>query len=184
MKILEDFAGTTGGARTMRYNEIEARDALGLPNWRHLRKEHVLRLLSMMPDMDTEVALRIVEQLPELGVLAQELLNDAASAHEATLRSNEQSMGMVYAVAMERLVLLRRELGRDDLSPEIRLQLLSEVRQVHDAAAAKDTENKQFIAAQLDKRLWVAAACATAVVLTVVGAARSSTARSLLGAAA
>lgn len=168
----------------MRHNEIEARDALGLPDWRHLRKEHVLGLLSLSQDMDTEAALRIIQQLPELGGFAKELLDDAESAHEATLRSNEQSMGMVHAVAMERLALLRTELGRDDLSPEIRLQLLADVRHVHDAAMRKDTENKEFSAAQMDKRLWVATACAAALVLTVVGAAKSATARSMLRAAA
>lgn len=169
----------------MRYgSEIEVKDALGLPDWRHLRKEHFLRLLSMVPDMDAEVTLKVIGQIPEMTSLARAALDDAAKAFDVALGSNTRSMEMVHEVQMARLALLKTELERGDLSAAERLQLLGEVREVHEVSLAKDTENKRFISDQLEKRLWVAAASIATVAVAVFGAAKAGTKRPTIGKAA
>lgn len=166
----------------MRYaSEIEVKDAMELPDWRHLRKDHFLQLLSMVPDMDTEVALRVISQIPEMTGFAKAALDDAEKAFNAALGSNARSMEMVHEVEMERLALVRAELDRDDLSPVDRLQLLGEVRDVHERSLAKDTENKRFVSEQLERRMWVAFAGVATIAIAVVGAAKSGAKRPYLG---
>lgn len=159
----------------MRYTtEVQVKDALGLPDWRHLRKEHVLQLMSMLSDMDSRVALNILGQLPDITMFARIAIEDVAKGHDATLSSNSRSIEMVHEVHMARLAILERELGKEPGSEE-RLHLIAEVREVHSDAQAKDTENKRFLSEQLEKRLMgiVAGAVALIAVVFAAAAARS-----------
>ena len=158
----------------MRYtNEVEVKDALGLPDWRHLRKEHVLQLMSMLSDMDSRVALNILGQLPDIAMFARVAIEDVAKGHDATLSSNARSMEMVHEVHMVRLELLKGELSRVDLNADERLLLVNEVRDVHVSALAKDTENKRFLSEQFDKRVMGAVAGAVTLAAIVFAAARA-----------
>lgn len=161
----------------MRYtSEVEVKDALGLPDWRHLRKEHVLQLMSMLSDMDSRVALNILGQLPDIAMFARVAMDDVATGHDATLSSNARSMEMVHEVHMARLELLKGELSKD-VSPEERLYLVNEVREVHVDALAKDTENKRFLSEQFDKRLVGVLASAVALAAVVFAAAKAGSKR-------
>lgn len=69
----------------MKYkNEAEIMRALGIDTWRHLSKEKTVRFAAMMPDMDTEVAMKIVEQFPEFRKFATDAFGAIEKAHEAT----------------------------------------------------------------------------------------------------
>ena len=100
------------------------------------------KFMSMLADMDSRVALNILGQLPDIAMFARAALEDVAKGHDTTLASNARSMEMVHKVHTARLVLLKGELGRADLSADERRQLVNEVREVHADALAKDTENK------------------------------------------
>lgn len=132
-------------------SEVAVKEAVGLPDWRHLKREHVLQLLSMMADMDSRVALSILGQLPDLTTFASVAMDEVAKAYDAALSSNSRSMEVVHQVHMERLALLGAELGKE-IGADERLRLLNEVRDVHVSAVAKDTENKRFLSEQLEKR--------------------------------
>lgn len=148
----------------MRYTtEVEVKDALGLPDWRYLNKSHIRQLLSMMSDMEPEVALNILGQLPDITAFARVALDDVAKAHAAAQVSNSRSMEMVHEIQMERLAILKNELDKD-LSEEERLHVLKEIRDVHASALLKDTENKEFQSEQLDKRVF-----SIVVAVTIVG---------------
>ncbi|WP_377325309.1 hypothetical protein ACFJIY_09860 [Pimelobacter simplex] len=153
-------------------SEVQVKDALGLPDWRHLRKEHVLQLMSMLSDMDSRVALNILSQLPDIAMFARIASEDVAKGHDATLSSNARSMEMVHEVHMARLELLKGELSKD-VSPEERLYLVNEVRELHEVARAKDSENKRFLSEQLDKRIMGVVAGAVALAAVVFAAAKA-----------
>jgi hypothetical protein len=155
-------------------SEVAVKGALGLPDWRHLKREHVLQLLSMMADMDSRVALNILGQLPDITAFARVAMDDVAKAYDAALSSNSRSMEMVHQVHMERLALLGAELGKE-VGADERLRLLNEVRDVHVSAVAKDTENKRFLSEQLEKRLAGVLAGALALGAVVYAAALRKT---------
>lgn len=157
-------------------SEMEVKKALGLPDWRHLKKEHVLRLMSMLSDMDSRVALSILGQLPDITAFARVAMDELAKRHDAVLSSNALSMESVHQVHMARLELLKNELSKNPRAEE-RVLLVNEVRDVHITAIAKDTENKDFLSDQLDKMATSVIAGAVALAAVVLAAAMAGSKR-------
>jgi hypothetical protein len=153
-------------------NEIELRNLLGIESWRNLSKDTVLRLLESLPDVDPEVALKLIAQVPEITQLAKAALDDVAKAYDAALESNARSQEMVHEIHRETLEILSAELDKD-LTPEERMRVFDEIRDLNLNARLKDTENKGFIAAQFDKKLAVAGGAFVTVIAVVFAAARS-----------
>lgn len=157
----------------MRYNsEVDVKEVLGIESWRNLSKDTFLRFLAAMPEIDKEVALQLIGQIPEITTFAKVALDDAAKAYDGLLASNARSMEMVHQIHLERLAILKAELDKD-LDPEERLHVLEDIRDVHSSALLKDTENKKFLSEQFDKRLGVALAAAVSVVAVVFAATKS-----------
>ncbi len=156
----------------MRYDtEAAVRAALGIESWRNLSKTTLLRFLEGLPEVDREVALRLVSQIPEIAALARAVLGDAAEASERLFTSNGDSMEMVHQVRMERLASLKVALNHNGLTPAERMRILDDIGDVHARADQKDAENKIFLAEQLDKRMTPAiTTILTLVVVTIVAA--------------
>lgn len=163
-------------------SERDVKESFGLRDWRHLTKDHFLQLFSSIPDMDKDLAIKILDQIPELKSLSLAALDDMAKTFDSTMSANTASVTMVHAIATERMALLRRELERDDLDPAARLRVLDEARDVHRAMDLKDTENKRFLSEEHEKQRWFALACMTTVAAILVGAAaKGGAGRSILG---
>ena len=45
--------------------ETQVLNKIGKPDFRHITKEDVVSLVSMLPQMDVEVAKKVIEQFPE-----------------------------------------------------------------------------------------------------------------------
>jgi hypothetical protein len=153
-------------------NEIELRKLLGIESWRNLSKETVLRFLESLPEVDREVALKLIAQFPEITKLVQAALDDAGKAYDAALKSNARSQEMVHEIHRGTLEALRAELDKD-LTPEERMRVFDEIRDLNLNVRLKDTENKAFLAAQFDKRLAVAGGAFVTVIAIVLAAVRS-----------
>ena len=150
-------------------SEIEIKNALGIESWRNLSNDTVLRLLDILPEADRELALKLIAQVPEITKLARAALVDATKAYDAALTSNARGHEMVHQIHLERLRILEAELDKD-LTPEERMRVLDDIRDVNLNALSKDTENKKFISEQFDKalalvRMTVAAVIGVAFVL-------------------
>jgi hypothetical protein len=157
----------------MRYNsEVEVKEVLGIESWRNLSKDTFLRFLATMPEIDREVALKLIGQIPEITTFARVALDDAAKAYDATLTSNARSQEMVHQIHLERLAILKAELAKD-LSPEEWMRVLGDIREVHLSAVLKDTENKKFLAEQFDKRLGVVVSAIATLAAVLFAAAKS-----------
>ena len=153
-------------------SEVEIRNALGIESWRELSKNTFLRFLDSLPEVDPEVALKLIDQVPEITKLARGTLDEAAKAYEAALLSNARSQEMVHQIHLKRLRILKDELDKD-LTPEERMRVLDEIREVNSNVLLKDTENKRFISAQFDKILATAGVTAAAVIAVVFAVTRS-----------
>jgi len=153
-------------------NEVEVRNALGIESWRNLSKETFFRFLDSLPEIDRELALKLIDQVPEITKLARAALNDATKAYDAALKSNARGQEMVHEIHLQRLEILKDELGKD-LTPEERMRVLDEIKDVNSNALLKDTENKRFLSAQYDRKLAAAVVTAAAFFVFVFAAARS-----------
>lgn len=79
---------------------------------------------------------------PEFAEFAGAVLDDALDTYSAALSANDGSVEMANRVGLERRAILRAGLDRD-LSPEDRKRVLDDIRDVHEWAIEKDTENKR-----------------------------------------
>lgn len=138
----------------MRYkNEDQIKKALGIDSWRHLSKDKMVRFVAMMPDMSTEVALKIVEQFPAFKDFAKNAVDMMQKAHESTLTANERSQEHVHRAFQEIREILRRELDKGDLTWEQRKYLIEQIQETGRQQSQKDSENKKFLDGALGKAL-------------------------------
>lgn len=56
-------------------NENQVKAAIGITDWRHLSKDKLMNFISILPDVDNEVAIKIIEQFPEFSKNSVEMVN-------------------------------------------------------------------------------------------------------------
>jgi hypothetical protein len=134
-------------------NEAEVKQALGIESWRNLSKDKVIRFAAMMPDMSSEVALKIIEQFPVFKDFAMDAVDALEKAHESTLLANKQSQEHVYRALEEVREILKCELDKSDLSWEQRREIIELIQETGRLAVQKDSENKKFLDGALNKVL-------------------------------
>ncbi|MGY3200471.1 hypothetical protein [Streptomyces sp. TE5632] len=149
-------------------NEAEIMQALGIESWRNLSKDKMIRFAAMMPDMDTEVALKIVEQFPVFKDFAKDAVDAMEEAHESTLSANKQSQEHVHRAFQEIRETLKGELSKDDLSWEQKKFLIEQIQETGRLEFQKDSENKKFLDGVL-KKVVVGAGAALALGVVFVG---------------
>ncbi|KIF69771.1 hypothetical protein HY68_16165 [Streptomyces sp. AcH 505] len=150
-------------------NEAEVKRALGISSWRNLSKDKVIKFAAMMPDMSTEVRLKIIEQFPAFKDLAKNSVDSVKKAYESTLSANEKSQENFHQASQQHREALKEDLGRDDLSWEQRQFLHDRFQQNVGQEAQKDSENKQFLERGF-RTVAVTASAAIAVGAVFVGA--------------
>lgn len=157
-------------------NEIEVLNFLGHDSWRNLKKDDVIRLLETLPDVDPEVALKIIAQVPEITKLAKVVVEDALKAHDAALASNARSQEMLHERDRQILEIFSAQLDKD-LTPEQWTRVVDEIRDVNVNARSKDTENKGFISTLFQQKLGLTGGALLTFAAVVFVAARQSSAR-------
>ncbi|MGW6616987.1 hypothetical protein ACWGA0_26515 [Streptomyces erythrochromogenes] len=146
-------------------NEAAVKRKLGIPNWRNLSKDKVLKFAAAMPEMATEVRLKLIEQFPAFKDLAKADVDAVTEAHKSTLAANENSQNHFYQASQDQRDALLADLERDDLSWAQREALYDRLDRNVRQVSEKDSESKQFLGAGMKV---VAAAGVAAVGLGVV----------------
>ncbi|MGW5768788.1 hypothetical protein ACWEVY_06530 [Streptomyces longwoodensis] len=146
-------------------NESAVKRKLGIPSWRNLSKDKVLKFAAAMPEMATEVRLKLIEQFPAFKDLGKTNIDAVTEAHKSTLAANENSQNHFYKASQDQRDALQADLGRDDLSWAQREALHDRLDQNVRWVGEKDSESKQFMGAGMKM---VAAAGAAALGLGVV----------------
>jgi len=153
----------------MKYkDEDEIKQALGIDSWRHLSKDKMIRFVAMMPDMGTEVALKIVEQFPAFKDFAQNVVDAMKKSHESTLSANQQSQEHVHRAFQDLRDTLKSELDKGDLTWEQRLIIIEKIQEAVREESQKDSENKRFLDGAL-KKVLVLGTAAVALGVAFVG---------------
>jgi hypothetical protein len=153
----------------MKYkDEDEIKRALGIESWRNLSKDKMIRFVAMMPDMGTEVAMKIVEQFPAFKDFALDVVGAMKKSHESTISANTQSQEHVHQAFQEFRDTLRNELDKGDLTWEQRWKIIEKMQEAVREEAQKDSENKRFLDGALRKVL-VLGGAAVALGVAFVG---------------
>lgn len=86
---------------------------IGITDWRHLSKDKLINFISILPDVDNEVAIKIIEQFPEFSKNSVEMVNIMRDVCSTALEDDKlitaQSVEAYKQVLDELSSLLKRE---------------------------------------------------------------------------
>ncbi len=145
-------------------NEVEVLQKLDIPDFRHLSKDKVVELASMLNEMAPEVAVKALEQIPDATETFKDIVLQLKSLAAETLQDNANSYKSFNATCDAIISSLEKILESDkDLSFEQKQVLIQQMIELAKMKDAKDTENKKFNL----KILQIAASVAVVFGLTV-----------------
>lgn len=118
---------------------------LGIPNFRYMTKEKVVSFATMLPQIDPEVAKKLLDQFPEFSKSVLEIAKNYKDTLEKGLEENSSSTKICYETCNAIINSLTKLLEKQDLSHEERSDVINKMIELSKMVHEKDTENKQFI---------------------------------------
>jgi hypothetical protein len=149
-------------------DEDELKNALQISSWKNLSKDKLVAFVSMMPDMDRELARKIIEQFPEFRRFAEGALDVLAKRYDSALDHNKQSQHTFYQGTRELRSILAGELDKDHLTRDEREFIIEKLMELSRMDAQKDSENKRFLDSMFGK-VTVAAGVVVAAGAVILG---------------
>lgn len=125
--------------------EQQVKDALQIDSFRNLSKEKIMEFASLIPNMDKDVAISIINQFPAYAESSRKMLEQFKNVCDAALENNKDSQKDAILAYRKILDDLGGVLKKEELTPEERNRITEQMLEVADRISAKDTENKQFI---------------------------------------
>lgn len=130
-------------ARTL--SEIQVLKRLDIADFRHLTKEKVMSMATMLDKMDPEVAKKALEQFPEFATTMKQILSEYKQSLDEGLSYNAESVKSYYYTCDAIIASCQKELEKEHLGIEERSYILEQMVLVARMKGDKDTENKRFV---------------------------------------
>lgn len=127
-------------------SESDVKSALNIDSFRNLSKDKIMEFVSLIPNMDKDVALAIINQFPAYSEMAKCMVEQMTTTCDVAIAENTSSQNTVYAAYRKILDDLGEILKCEDITAEERDSISSKMIEVADKMAAKDTESKNFLA--------------------------------------
>lgn len=126
-------------------SEEQVKDALQINKFSELSKDKIMEFVSLIPNMDKEVAIAIINQLPAYADSANNMVTQLNDMCDNVIKDNNSSQK--DAVEAYKVILqdLSELLKKEDISKEERDEITEKMILVADKISAKDTENKDFL---------------------------------------
>lgn len=105
------------------FTEEQVKDALQINSFREISKAKLMEFVSLIPNMDKDVALAIIGQFPTYSDCAKVMISELKSMCSNVIADNSDSRGAYVAAYNGILDSLHKELSRDDLSAEDRVYI-------------------------------------------------------------
>lgn len=141
---------------------------LDIEDFRHLTKDKVITMASMLNRMEPEVAKKALEQFPEFAKTAKEMLGDYKDTLDKGLKSNKESVKSYYDSCNTIILSLQKQLDNPNLSFDERKYIIDKMLEISKMMGEKDTENKKFIVT-MAATATLAIGVVTAVLASVLG---------------
>lgn len=153
--------------------EQQVLDMLGIDDFRHMSKENVIKVASMIPRMEKEVAIKLIEQSPKL----METINSIYSDYKTQVSDlffSEKELSEKYMTILENEIeMIGAALNNPDISSDDKLELIKTLSKLSDDLKEENKDHKTFTLNAL-KMVSQAAAFAIGAVALTFGAVRLS----------
>lgn len=123
----------------------EVKNALKIDSFRNLSKDKIMEFVSLIPNMDKEVAIKIIEQYPAFAKLSESMVAQLNKMCDTALEKNEESQRLTIQAYKQILDELSNQLHMEDISKEEREKITKQMIEIADKISVKDTESKAFI---------------------------------------
>jgi len=141
---------------------------LGIDDFRHLTKDKVIMMASMLDKMDPEVAKKALEQFPDFAGTMKEILSEYKNSLDKSLHENSESVKSYYDTCDAIIATLRKELENENIEFEERKYIIEKMAEIAKMKGDKDSENKRFIVTLVAAGL-AAVGITAEVLLTAIG---------------
>lgn len=128
-----------------RLSEKQVLKKLNIPDFRHLTKEKAITMVSMLPQMDPQVAMKALEQFPELAKTAVELGKDYMGTVKEAMASEDTSLKSVYASLNGIVTFLEGELQKENLTSDEKKDILDKMIEVAKMIQQTHKDHQAFL---------------------------------------
>ena len=125
--------------------EAQVKDALQINSFREVSKAKLMEFVSLIPNMDKDVAISIINQFPAYTASAKVMVEQMNLLCSNILQDNSDSRVTSVSAYQQILNSLALQLDKGNLSAEQQKEITDQMILIADRIAAKDTENKQFL---------------------------------------
>lgn len=127
-------------------HEQQVLNALNIKSFRNLSKEKIMEFVSMIPTMDKELAIAIVNQFPSYVEMAKWMVDQLTVTCDQVIQISGENYKIVLLAYRKVLDDLGVVLQRDDLSFEERDMISRRMIEIADKMAAITDESNSFMA--------------------------------------
>ena len=125
--------------------ENDVKKALAIDSFRNISKDKIMEFVSAIPNMDKEVAIKIIEQFPSYSESANNMIAQLNTMCSNAMKENGESQREAIEAYQNILEELGEVLRKDAITAEERTQITKQMIDIADRISAKDTENKEFL---------------------------------------
>jgi len=119
---------------------------LDIADFRHLTKDKVIAMASMLDKMDPEVAKKALEQFPNFSATAKEMLSGYKDTLDKGVAANKDSVQSYYNSCNIIIETLKKQLESETLSFNEKKYIIDKLLEISKTMGEKDSENKRFLA--------------------------------------
>lgn len=138
---------------------------LGISDFRHMTKDKIVSFASMLPQMDSEVAQKALDQFPDFARMTLEALQEYKQVLDKASDSNSSSQKQCMDIYNRIIDSLQDCLSKDSLTFEEKKYYIEQMKEIAQMAEKKDSENKHFN--------WGMLAVGAAALVSAIGLAAS-----------
>ena len=123
----------------------QVKEALGIESFRNLSKDKVIEFVSLIPNMDKEVAMAVINQFPSYAEMAGGMIGKLDEMCDTAMAQAGDSQKESISAYKMILADLGELLKKDDITVEERDHITEKMILIADKIAAKDSEFKEFL---------------------------------------
>lgn len=132
-------------------SEQAVKRALKIDSFRNLSKDKIMQFASMIPYMDREVAIAIINQFPVLADFGKVAISTYMQMCDGILEKSKESQMAVIQGYQTILDSLSKKMDVENISEEERKSLTEDMISVADKIAEADLQYKKFLDRQVTK---------------------------------
>ena len=135
-------------------NEKAVKRALGIDSFRNVSKDKIMEFASLIPYMDKDVAIAIINQFPVYADFGKATIEQYTQACSNILEKNKESQMAVINGYQTILDALAKRIEKENISEIERKSITEDMIAVADKIAEADLQNKNFLERMGTKLLW------------------------------